>query len=93
MKVGRHSPMTNVPRPQSESSRVSDTDNDPRGDNILRMLDLSKYEQPRPEEFNASMRANVAAIVFLALLVFFAKEDFRRLERSNLCATTLGCVN
>jgi hypothetical protein len=66
-----------------------------RRDNIIRMLDLSKFEKPRPlvENYNANMRANIAALVLLGLLVFIAKEDFGKLERSNLCATRSECLN
>jgi hypothetical protein len=66
-----------------------------RRDNIIRMLDLSKFEKPRPpvENYHASMRANIAALVLLGLLVFIAKEDFGKLERSNLCATRSECLN
>jgi hypothetical protein len=67
---------------------------DARRDNILRMLDLSKFEQPRPAvEGDASMRANIAAMVLLGLLVFFAKEGFSKLGQTNLCASRSVCMN
>jgi hypothetical protein len=66
-----------------------------RRDNIIRMLDLSKFEKPRPavENYNASMRANLAALVLLGVLVFIAKEEFGKLERSNLCPVKSECLN
>jgi ABC-type nitrate/sulfonate/bicarbonate transport system ATPase subunit len=65
-----------------------------RRDNIIRMLDLSKFERPRPafQDYGAAMRANIAAMVLLGLLVFLAKEDFGKLERSNLCAIKSECL-
>ena len=62
-------------------------------DNIIRLLDLSRYEQPRPTvEHDISMRANIVAMVLLGLLVLLAAEDFYRLERSNLCITRSECI-
>lgn len=64
-----------------------------RHDNIIHLLDLSKFEQPRPAvENEASMRANIVAMILLGLLVFLATEDFCRLERSNLCAVKSECI-
>jgi hypothetical protein len=64
-----------------------------RHDNIIHLLDLAKFEQPRPDaEKDASMRANIVAMVLLGLLVFLATEDFCRLERANLCATKSECI-
>jgi hypothetical protein len=65
-----------------------------RRDNIILMLDLSKFERPRPafKNYGAGMRANIAAMVLLGLLVFLAKEDFGKLERSNLCAIKSECL-
>ncbi len=78
---------------RSEDRRVLAVEK--RHDNIIRMLDLSKFEKPRPpvENYNANMRANIAALVLLGLLVFIAKEDFGKLERSNLCAIKSECLN
>ncbi|MCP3442401.1 hypothetical protein [Bradyrhizobium sp. CCGUVB14] len=67
---------------------------DVRSENILRMLDLSKFERDRRSAENgASMRSNIAAIVLLGLLVFIATEDFYRLEQSNLCLHKWECMN
>jgi hypothetical protein len=65
-----------------------------RRDNILLMLDLSKFERPRPvfKSYGAGMRANIAAMILLGLLVFLAKEDVGKLERSNLCAIKSECL-
>lgn len=61
-------------------------------DNILRMLDLSKFERDRPAIGNGpSMRSNIAAMILLGLLVFVATEDFSRLEQSNLCFDKSEC--
>ena len=63
-----------------------------RSNNILRMLDLSKFERDRPAIGNGpSMRSNIAAIVLLGILVFVATEDFSRLEQSNLCFDKSEC--
>jgi hypothetical protein len=67
---------------------------DAQSDNILRMLDLSKFERDRRAvENGTSMRSNIAAIVLLGLLVFIATEDFYRLEQSNLCMNQSECRN
>ena len=67
---------------------------DARSENILRMLDLSKFEHDRRTAKNgASMRSNIAAMVLLGLLVFIATEDFCRLEQSNLCLHQWECRN
>ena len=67
---------------------------DARSENILRMLDLSKFERNRRAvENDASMRSNIAAIVLLGLLVFIATEDFSKLEQSNLCFDKSECRN
>ena len=67
---------------------------DARSENILRMLDLSKFEQDRRMvENGATMRSNIAAMVLLGLLVFIATEDFYRLEQSNLCLHKWECMN
>ena len=67
---------------------------DVRSENILRMLDLSKFEHDRRTAKNgASMRSNIAAIVLLGLLVFIATEDFYRLEQSNVCLHKWECMN
>ncbi|WFU79054.1 hypothetical protein QA645_31665 [Bradyrhizobium sp. CIAT3101] len=67
---------------------------DVRSENILRMLDLSKFERDRRNAENgANMRSNIAAIVLLGILVFIATEDFYRLEQSNLCLHQWECMN
>ncbi|MEH2492184.1 hypothetical protein V1280_008123 [Bradyrhizobium sp. AZCC 2230] len=67
---------------------------DARSENILRMLDLSKFEQDRRAIDNgATMRSNIAAMVLLGLLVFIATEDFYRLEQSNLSLHKWECMN
>jgi hypothetical protein len=65
-----------------------------RRDDIMRTLDLSKFERPRPpaENDETSIRANIAALVLLGLLVFIAAEDFSKLSRSNLCVTRSECL-
>jgi hypothetical protein len=79
-------------RKRSDVNRVAVS---PRNDGITCVLDLSKYQHPRPEveNRNANMRVNIAAIMFLGLLVFAAKEDFCKLERSNLCLTRSDCLH
>ncbi|WP_035965544.1 hypothetical protein [Bradyrhizobium sp. YR681] len=65
-----------------------------RSGDILRLLDLSKFEQHRRVAgTGASMRANIAAMVLLGLLVFVATEDFSKLEQSNLCLQNSECRN
>jgi hypothetical protein len=79
---------------RTRSERSTNPADDEQRDNIIRMLDLSKFERPRPAvENDASMGANIAAVVFLGILVFFATEDFSRLGRSNLCAARWECIN
>ena len=75
-------------RPRAGGNPVDDI----RSDNILRMLDLAKFERDRPAAGNGpSMRSNIAAMVLLGLLVFIATEDFSRLEQSNLCFDKSEC--
>jgi len=78
---------------RSEDRRVLATEK--QRDNIIRMLDLSKFEKPRlpVKNHDASMCANIAALVLLGLLVFIAKEDFGKLARSNVCAIKSECLN
>lgn len=79
-------------RKRSETGR--DPVDDVRPDNILRMLDLSKFEKDRrAAENGASMRLNIVAMVLLGFLVFVATEDFSKLERSNLCSHNSECMN
>jgi hypothetical protein len=57
------------------------------------MLDLSKFDQPRPTAHSdPSMRANIAAMVLLGLLVFLGSECVYKLERSSLCVTKSECI-
>lgn len=66
---------------------------DPRGDNILDLLDLAKFERPRPSlPGGINMRANIAAMVLLGLLVFLGRECIYKLERSNLCMAKSECI-
>jgi len=79
---------------QLRSKRRGDpVDNAGQRDNIISMLDLSKYEQSRPAvETNANMLANIVAMALLGILVFLATEDFCKLERSNLCSMKSDCI-
>jgi hypothetical protein len=93
MKVNQPKHTGNVVSFQTRSERGRIPADDERRDNIIRILDLSKFEQPRPVvENSASMRANIVAMVLLGLLVFLATEDFRKLERSNLCSVNSECI-
>jgi hypothetical protein len=79
-------------RPRAASRRHCRGDQ--RGDNILRLLDLAKFERPRAGvEHDASLRVNIAAMVLLGILVFAAAEDFSRLELLNACAERVDCRN
>ena len=94
MKVNQPNHTGNVIPFQTRSEYGRGPVDDVRRDNIIRMLDLSKFEQPRPAvEKDASIRANIVAMVLLGFLVFLAKEDFCKLERSNLCAVKSECLN
>ena len=76
-------------RPEPGSDQACDT----RRDNILHLLDLAKFERPRPSAHSdASMRANIAAMVLLGLLVFLGRECIYKLERSNLCMSKSECI-
>lgn len=94
MKVGQQSNIGNVIPFRPRSGDDGDLVDDLRRDNIIRLLDLSKYEQSRPAvgDYEASMRANIAAMVLLGLLVFIAKEDFGKLARPNLCLAKSECL-
>jgi hypothetical protein len=93
MKVIQPNHAGNVIPFQTRSEHGRDPVDDVRRDNIIRMLDLSKFEQPRPAvENDASMRANIVAMVLLGIFVFIAAEDFCKLERSNLCVVKSECM-
>jgi cold shock CspA family protein len=93
MKVDQPKPTGNVISFQTRSGHGTIATDDERRDNIVRILDLSKFEQPRPAvENGASMRTNIVAMVLLGLLVFLAKEDFSKLERSSLCVIRSECL-
>jgi hypothetical protein len=80
---------------QARSERRGDpVDDAGQRDNIIRLLDLSKYEQSRPAvETNANMLANIVAMALLGLLVFLATEDFCKLEQANLCSVRSECIH
>jgi hypothetical protein len=93
MKVNRPTHAGNIIPFQMQSNDHRDPVGDPRRDNIIRLLDLARFEQPRPAvENDASMRANIAAMLLLGLIVFIAREDFCKLERSNLCVMKSECI-
>jgi hypothetical protein len=93
MKVNQPNHAGNVIPFQTRSNDSRDPVDDMRDDNIIRMLDLAKFEQPRPAvENDASMRANIVAMVLLGILVFIATEDFCKLERSHLCVVKSECI-
>jgi hypothetical protein len=79
---------------RTRSKQGSEPAGDRRHGDILRLLDLKKFERTRhPTEHDASMRANIAAMVLLGLLVFVAAEDFSRLEWQNQCSYKVDCRN
>jgi hypothetical protein len=93
MKINQPKRAGNIITFQARSNESRDSVDDLRSDNIIRMLDLAKFEQPRPAvENGARMRANIVAMVLLGLLVFLAKEDFGKLERSSLCVIKSECL-
>jgi hypothetical protein len=65
--------------------------------NIVRLLDLSKYEKPRatrrdsPDDYRVRMRENIAALILLGALVGIAATDFTDIEQSQSCPIVLGC--
>jgi hypothetical protein len=95
MKPGQQNQATNVVRLRTRSNSAMDPAVGRQDSDIVRLLDLSRYEHSRPadEDYGANMRANIAAMVLLAVLVFIATEDFCKLERANLCATSISCFN
>lgn len=94
MKAEQPSRRGNVIPFRTRSGDGSGPIDDVRSDNILRLLDLTKFEQHRrAAEHGASMRSNIAAMVLLGLLVFVATEDFSKLEQSNLCPHRSECRN
>ncbi|MBR0738017.1 hypothetical protein JQ581_13880 [Bradyrhizobium liaoningense] len=94
MKADQPDHRGNVIPFRTRSGDGGDRIDDVRSDDILRMLDLSKFERDRhAAENGASMRSNIAAMVLLGLLVFFATEDFSKLAQSNLCSHSSECRN
>jgi hypothetical protein len=74
------------PKPNAESEK-------PAGDvsetNVVRLLDLSKYERPRepPDEFKARMTENLAALVVLGVFIGIAATDVIAIEQLQHRAT------
>ncbi|MDI3564044.1 hypothetical protein [Bradyrhizobium sp. Arg816] len=93
MKADQPNHRGNVVPFRTRSGGGRDPVDDVRSGDILRMLDLSKFEHRSAVENRASMRSNIAAMVLLGLLVFIATEDFSRLEQSNLCSQNSECRN
>lgn len=94
MKADQPNHRGNVVPFRTRSGSGRDPVDHARSGNILRMLDLSKFEHHRPAvENRPSMRSNIAAMVLLGLLVFIATEDFSRLEQANLCFDKSECRN
>jgi len=92
MKTARSDHQGNVVPFRTRSTAVRDPVDGARSDNILRLLDLAKFERHRPAAgLRTSMRSNIAAMILLGLLVFIATEDFSRLEQTNLCMDKLEC--
>jgi hypothetical protein len=93
MKVYPRNNLGNVVQLRARSEAGGDLADGRGHDHIMRLLDLSKYERPRhaEENYRAKMRANIAAMVFLGLLVFVAAEDFCRLEQTNVCLAHSQC--
>ncbi|MFK4509232.1 hypothetical protein [Bradyrhizobium daqingense] len=94
MKADRPAHLGNVVPFRKRSETGGDPADDVRPDDILRMLDLSKFEKKRrTAENGASMRLNIAAMVLLGFLVFVAAESFSKLEQSNMCSHNSECRN
>jgi hypothetical protein len=78
------------PEPSTESERreagISEV-------NIVRLLDLSKYERPRetPDEFKVQMRQNIVALMVLGVLIGIAATDFSDIEQVQRCAIIWDC--
>lgn len=78
------------PAARGESSKPAD---DISGTNVVRLLDLSKYEKPREttDEFKMRMRENIAALIVLGLLVGIAATDFTDIEQAQRCESVWDC--
>jgi hypothetical protein len=87
-QVMRFRPPRSGGKSRRRASNASDS-------NIVRLLDLSKYERPReaPDEFKARMRENLAALIALGLLVGIAATDFTDIEQLQHCTATSECGN
>jgi hypothetical protein len=74
------------PKPSTESERH---DRDVSEADIVRLLDLSKYERPReaPDEFKARMTENMAALIVLGVFIGIATTDFNAIEQFQHGAT------
>jgi hypothetical protein len=84
-----------LPKPRVESGRHAREDSD---GNIVRLLDLSKYERPReapeaPDEFKRRMRENIAALIVLGVLVGVAATDLSDIEQRQRCTIVWDCGN
>jgi hypothetical protein len=60
---------------------------------IDRLIDLSRYEKPRPsaDDYQRRMVENVAAVVLLSVLVVIATFDVIGLEQIQRCASAGSC--
>ncbi|WP_144441265.1 hypothetical protein [Bradyrhizobium sp. CCGE-LA001] len=93
MKADRPDHLGNVIPFRKRSETGGAPADDVRPDDVLRMLDLSKFEKDRRAANGPSMRLNIAAMVLLGFLVFVATENFSKLEQSNVCSHNLECRN
>ena len=93
MQVNQTNRISNVIPFARDPGHERDQSDDPQRDKIFRLLDLSKFEQSRPSvHCDANMRANIAAMVLLGLLVFLGKDFSHKFERSSLCPTKSECI-
>ena len=62
---------------------------------IIRLLDLSKYEKPQetPDEFKARMTENVAALIALGVFIGIAAIDFSAIEQLQCGAAIWKCLH
>ena len=92
MSVVRFRPHQVTPFPERHARDAST-------DNIYDLLDLSRYElrgrsrnafdsrEDDPDDFKHRMRANIMALIFLAVLVGLAAADVLKLEAEISCPT------
>ena len=81
-------------RPRALTGGRDRKDNRRSGEDICRLLDLSRYEMRRessPDDFRKRMIANLAALILLITFASLAAIDVYNIARIERCAQPSEC--